>query len=193
MGLCFRDIEYNGASPFYSYVLKDVYFSGLEFFPHPSGRRSKTKRELIEQISSTSVPLAKMNKPYQGLSVPPRLVKQMTRVNRKDPHYILGYHDLDEPAVFVVFPAGPDTAEGDEILFDKDLKKHQLAQTETSPPPHSFFIDRLYIWLYTILLKDDQKNRFGFVYDIPHIFLKRPDIWIRDSKAVDEMLHGEIA
>jgi len=121
VGLVCREIEYNDSSPFYSYVLKDVFFSNLSHFIHKSGNRNRTKSDLLGQIPSFSVQVTKNNNVFQGLPIPPKLQKDIPLLREKHPHWILAYHDLDEPAVFVLFPADPGTNPKDIVRAERDL------------------------------------------------------------------------
>lgn len=101
----FRDVQYNKASPFYSYLLKDIYFSKLKSFRHPADARNKDKVALLNHLSSSSVPLSKNNDAFQGLPVPPQLIKRVRALSGSIRHWILAYHDFEEPDLFVLFPA----------------------------------------------------------------------------------------
>ena len=193
MGLSYREIEYNESSPFYSYLLRDVFFSNLSHFVHKSGNRNRIKSDLAGQIPSSSVQVTKSNDVFQGLPIPPRLKKDIPLLRNKHPHWILAYHDLDEPAVFILFPAGPGTNPEDIVRAERDLDGLRLLKTQLKPPLHSFHVDRCYVWLNTILIKSDQKIREGLVFDVPHIFLSREDVWVRDYKQISDHLDGEIA
>jgi len=193
VGLVYRDIEYNDSSSFYSYLLKDIYFSDLKYFAHKSGRRSKEKHKLVDQISQYGVQVTKNNDVFQGLPIPPKLTEDITRLNGETRHWVLSYHDLDETVLFVLFPSSQDQCAIDLVNAGRDLDDLKFKDIENHIPPYSFYVDRLYLWPRTIVIKDDQKIRGGMVFDIPHIFLSREDTFIRDYNQFSATLDRETA
>lgn len=194
VGLICRDIEHNESSPFYSYLLKDVYFSGLKYYAHGFDKRNIDKFNLADHISLTSVPLSKNNDVFQGLPIPPKLKKSVSLLNEKHPHWILAYHDIDELALFVLFPSEPNTESEDLVKADRDLDRLKYQETKLKTHPHSFVVDRLYIWPHKIFIKLDHKLRKtekvgeALVFDVPQIFLSREEVLIPDYKQVSYKL-----
>ena len=193
VGLIYRDIEYNESSPFYSYLLKDTYFSNLRYFAYSTGGRNPDKLSLADHVSIKSVSLTKNNDVFQGLPIPPPLRRRAAQLNGSVRHWILCYHDMDEPALFVLFPSGPYAESESLVAAVRDLEDRKLPDTELQTPLHSFFADRLYVWPKTILIKDDQKIREGLVFDIPQLFLSRDDAVVKDYKQVSSKLDGKAA
>ncbi len=185
-----RNIEYNESSPFYSYLLKDICFSGLKYYAHASDRRNIDKYNLADHISLTSVPLSKNNNVFQGLPIPQNLRKNISLLKKPHPHWILAYHDLDELALFVLFPSEPNTEAEDLVKADRDLDRLKYQETKLKKHPHSFVVDRLYIWPHKIIIKLDHKLRNtdkageSLVFDVPQIFLSREEVSIQDYKEV---------
>ncbi len=194
VGFIWRDIEYNESSPFYSYLLKDVYFSGLKYYEHAFDKRNIDKFNLARHISLTSVPLSKNNKVFQGLPIPPKLRKSISLLNEKHPHWILAYHDLDELAMFILFPSELNTEPEDLVKADRDLDRLKYQEPKLKPHPHSFVVDRLYIWPHKIFIKPDQKVREtkkagdAWLFDVPQMFLRREEVFIQDYKEVSYKL-----
>jgi hypothetical protein len=193
MGLLFRNIDYSESSPIHSYKLKDVFFSELKYFPHAGDRRNPDKCSLADHISLTSVTLTKYNYVFQGLPVPPKLAQTVAKLNGSVRHWILGYHDIDDLALFVLLPAGPNTPAEDPVDYSRDLETYQLSDRGSHDPKYSFFVDRLYIWLNTILMKEDHKIRGGQVLDVPRLFLSRDDSVVTDYKQVSRELNRKSA
>ena len=197
VGLICRDIEYNESSPFYSYLLKDVCFSGLKYYAHAFDKRNIDKCNLADHISLTSVHLSKNNNVFQGLPIPPKLRKNISLLKEPHSHWILSYHDLDELALFVLFPSEPNTEPADLVKADRDLGRLKYEETELKTHPHSFVVDRLYIWPHKIFIKPDhkigetEKGKEALVFDVPQIFLRREEVLIQDYKEVSYKLNGK--
>lgn len=194
-----RDIEYNESSPFYSYLLKDVCFSDLKYYAHAFDKRNIDKCNLARHISLTSVPLSKNNNIFQGLPIPAKLRKNISLLKKPHPHWILAYHNLDELALFVLFPSEPNTEAEDLVKADRDLDRLKYQETKLKTHPHSFVVDRLYIWPHKIFIKPDhklretEKGKEALVFDVPKIFLRREEVLIQDYKEVSSKLDGNSA
>ena len=116
----FRDVQSNNTSPFYSCILKDIFFSDLKCYCHLSDPRNKKKVAHLDHVSSAAVSLSKNNNVFQGLPVSPRLRKCIRVLDERFPTWILAFHGFDKLVLFVLFPTKQVLPE-DYVIGNRDL------------------------------------------------------------------------
>lgn len=185
MAIRFRDVQPNNTSSFYTCILKDVFFSDLKCYRHLSDPRNKKKVTLLDHVSSAAVSLSRNNNVFLGLPAPPRLRKCIRAVDERFPTWILAFHGFDKLVLFVLFPTEQVLSE-DCVIRHRDLRSRIHMNSQN--PPHSLYVDTLYVWPRPVFIKGDQKISGGLVFNIPQMFLSMDELMVEDDREAPHKL-----
>lgn len=164
---CRRIIENTSETPlFYKYTAIDVDWNGLKYY---SRKRNRRESDPNEYLSETAIRVHLHNNKVRGIRIPNKIVDGFNAIKMKNQSkWVLGFHNIKKDNFLCFFPYH-NTHKNNYIEV---MNFSFIRIREGDNDDYHFRADEIFIWPELITANLEVKNRDGYLFDIPDLFLK---------------------